>query len=138
MKEFSDPMMFEYELASIADSMFAGRGRIHHKEPIGFGFDTWRLDYVLDLTQGGMSGRYLFEFKYSNYPTIPEAMIRTLLARFSSLKSANSKMEFTCLIVTNGKTSVEQSQLPPYVKIIAEVKNGEQWRKRLREMFGGQ
>ncbi len=60
MQKFSDPVSFERELVSIADLVFKGRGDIRHEENVGFGFDAWRLDYVVDLKWGARPGRYVF------------------------------------------------------------------------------
>ncbi|MFM0337978.1 hypothetical protein [Paraburkholderia fungorum] len=129
MQSFSNPLQFENVLIDAAEKTVGKNAVTSRNKRIGGAASVWELDYVFEPEWSG--GKiYIFEFKYTSSPTLPDSTVLTQFARFESLRDANAERGIGFLLVTNGIVR-RNFERPDSFFVLDDVKTVEAWRTKV-------
>lgn len=133
MRQFSTPMEFEMQLIEASDAILSNyAATFKNVKFLSENAPTFDLDYVFRPKPPYDDGRiFIFEFKYSNSPTLTDSRIFTMLARFSALQEANPETKFKTILVTNGQVHDSEKDLEG-MQVISNITDLETWNYKLK------
>ncbi|MBN3858700.1 hypothetical protein G3N59_35450 [Paraburkholderia sp. Ac-20340] len=131
MEFFSNPVQFEKVLLNAADRTLGRNAVTSRNERLGGIGAIWELDFIFepDLSDGRI---YIFEFKYTSSPTLADSTVLTQIARFESLRNANTERSLGFLLVTNGIVR-RNFNIPKSVFILDEIKAVNAWQEKIAD-----